>query len=86
MFCVCDSITDDWFEEGLEDTTGFFVNHSWDTLGGKNISRVLLGDLKATYLDTATTSETTDSRLGDTLDVVSKDLAMTLGSALFVLG
>ena len=43
-------------------------------------------DLKATYLDTATTSETTDSRLGNTLDVVSKDLAMTLGSALFVLG
>jgi hypothetical protein len=40
--------------------------------------------LKATYLDTATTSETTNSRLGDTLDVVSKDLAMTLGSALFV--
>jgi hypothetical protein len=44
-----------------------------------------LGDLKATYLDTATTSETTDSRLGDTLDVVSKDLAMTLGSALFII-
>jgi hypothetical protein len=41
--------------------------------------------LKATYLDTATTGETTDSRLGDTLDVVSKDLAMTLGSALFVI-
>jgi hypothetical protein len=36
------------------------------------------------YLDTATTSETTNSRLSDTLDVVPKDLAMTLGSALFV--
>jgi hypothetical protein len=44
----------------------------------------LRADLRVTYLDTATTSETTDSRLGDTLDVISKDLAMTLGSALFV--
>ena len=33
-------------------------------------------------LDTATTSETTDSGLGDALDVVTKDLTMTLGSSL----
>jgi len=33
-------------------------------------------------LDTATTSETTDSRLGDALDVVTKNLAMALGSTL----
>jgi hypothetical protein len=33
-------------------------------------------------LDTTATSETTDSRLGNTLDVVAKDLAMTLGSSL----
>ena len=33
-------------------------------------------------LDTATTSETTDSRLGDALDVVAQDLAVTLGAAL----
>jgi hypothetical protein len=50
--------------------------------GGRG--RISQGDLKATYLDTATTCETTDSGLGDTLDVVSKNLAMTLGSALFV--
>ena len=31
-------------------------------------------------LDTATTCETTDSRLGDTLDVVAKNLAMTLST------
>ena len=33
-------------------------------------------------LDTATTSETSDSGLGDTLDVVTKNLAVTLGTAL----
>jgi hypothetical protein len=33
-------------------------------------------------LDTTTTSETTDSGLGDTLDVVTKDLAVALGSSL----
>lgn len=33
-------------------------------------------------LDTATTSETTDGRLGDTLDVVTQNLAVTLGTTL----
>ena len=33
-------------------------------------------------LDTTTTSETTDRGLGDSLDVVTKDLAMTLGASL----
>jgi hypothetical protein len=33
-------------------------------------------------LDTATTRETTDGRLGDALDVVAKNLAMALGSTL----
>ena len=33
-------------------------------------------------LDTTTTGETTDSGLGDSLDVVTKDLAMTLGATL----
>ena len=33
-------------------------------------------------LDTTTASETTDGGLGDTLDVVTQDLAVTLGAAL----
>jgi hypothetical protein len=33
-------------------------------------------------LDTTTTGETSDGGLGDTLDVVTKDLAVTLGTAL----
>jgi len=33
-------------------------------------------------LNTTTTSETSDGGLGDTLDVVTKNLAVTLGSAL----
>jgi hypothetical protein len=64
VLSVCDSITDDTLEEGLEDTAGFFVDHGGDTL------------------DTTTTSETADSGLGDTLDVVTQDLAVTLGTTL----
>ena len=42
----------------------------------------LLVDHGRNTLDTATTSETTDSWLGDTLDVVTQDLSVALGSAL----
>jgi len=64
VFSVGDSITDDTLEEGLQNTTGLFVDHSRDTL------------------DTTSTSETSDGRLGDTLDVVTKNLAVTLSSSL----
>jgi hypothetical protein len=64
VFGVGDSVTDDTLEEGLENTTGLFVDHGADTL------------------DTSTASKTTDGRLGDTLDVVSKNLAVALGSSL----
>jgi hypothetical protein len=63
VFSVGDSVTNDRFEEGLEDTAGLFVDHGRDTL------------------DTTTTSETSDSRLGDTLDVVAKNLSVTLGTS-----
>jgi hypothetical protein len=36
----------------------------------------LLVDQAGDTLDTTTTSETTDGRLGDTLDVVTEDLAV----------
>mmetsp|Transcript_15951 Transcript_15951/g.24650 ORF Transcript_15951/g.24650 Transcript_15951/m.24650 type:complete len:129 (-) Transcript_15951:62-448(-) len=42
----------------------------------------LLVDETGDTLDTTTTSETADSGLGDTLDVVAKDLAVTLGASL----
>lgn len=42
----------------------------------------LLVDHGRDTLDTTTTSETTDSGLGDTLDVVTQDLAVTLGATL----
>jgi hypothetical protein len=64
VLCVGDCITDDTFKEGLEDTTGLFVDHGRDTL------------------DTATTSETTDGWLGNTLNVITQNLAMTLCSSL----
>jgi hypothetical protein len=64
VLSVCDGITDDTLEEGLENTAGLLVDHGGDTL------------------DTTTASETADSGLGDTLDVVAQDLAVTLGAAL----
>jgi hypothetical protein len=42
----------------------------------------LFVDHGADTLDTSTASKTTDGRFGDTLDVVSKNLAVTLGSSL----
>ncbi|KAL7527152.1 hypothetical protein ACHAXR_001831 [Thalassiosira sp. AJA248-18] len=42
----------------------------------------LLVDETGDTLDTATTSETADGGLGDALDVITKDLAMTLGASL----
>ncbi|KAL7534024.1 hypothetical protein ACHAXR_005596 [Thalassiosira sp. AJA248-18] len=42
----------------------------------------LLVDETRDTLDTTTTSETTDGGLGDALDVITKDLAVTLGASL----
>lgn len=42
----------------------------------------LLVDHGRDTLDTATTRQTADGGLGDTLDVVAQDLAVTLGAAL----
>jgi len=63
VLSVCDGITNDRLEEGLEYTTGLFVDHGRDTL------------------HTTTTSETTDGGLGNTLDVVAKNLSVALCSS-----
>jgi hypothetical protein len=42
----------------------------------------LLVDQAGDTLDTATTGQTANSRLGDTLDVITQDFAMTLSAAL----
>ena len=42
----------------------------------------LLIDKTRDTLDTTTTSQTADSRLGDALAVITKDLVMTLGTSL----
>ena len=64
---VGDSITDDIFKEDLE----------LDTATG------LFIDQARDTLDTTTASQTTDgSGLGDTLDVITQDFAMTLQSPL----
>lgn len=84
---VGDSVSDDTFEEGLQDAASLLVDHCLDGLaiicdawqeGSKP------GESRHTgrdTLDTATTRETTDCRLGYALDVVTKNLSVTLGSA-----
>lgn len=59
---VGDSVTDNVFQENLENTTCLFVDEAGDTF------------------DATATSETADGRLGDALDVVTKNFAMTLGA------
>jgi len=81
VLSIGDGITNDTLEEGLQDTTGLLVDHcdalAWDYSG--NASMLLTS---WNTLDTTTTSETSDSWLGDTLNVVTKNLAVTLGSTL----
>jgi hypothetical protein len=64
VLSVSNGITDDVLKEDLQDTTGFLIDETRDTL------------------DTTTASKTTNGRLGNTLNVITKNLAMTLGSSL----
>ena len=64
MFGVGNCITNNRFEEDLENVAGFLVDETRDTL------------------DATTTCKATDSRLGNTLDVIAQDLAMTFGASL----
>lgn len=56
-------------------TDDILQEHLQDTTG-------LLIDEARDTLDTTTTCKTTDSWLGDTLDVITKNLAVTLGTTL----
>ena len=83
---VGNCVSDDAFEEGLEDTAGFFVDHCLELAFYSR--RVLMDDLMRRgrltgrdTLDTATARETTDGGLGYALDVVTENLSVTLGSA-----
>ena len=64
MLGVSDSVANHSLQEALQNTAGFFIDKTRDTL------------------DSTSASETTNGGLGDTLDVVSQDLAMTLGTSL----
>jgi hypothetical protein len=81
MLGVGDSITNDRFEEGFEYATSLFVDHSLRSMsvGSKKFN---LYAAHRDTLDAPTTGQTTNGGLGDTLNVVSKNLAMTLGTTL----
>ena len=62
VLAVGDSITDDVLKEHLQDSTGFLVDQSGDSL------------------DSSSSGETANGWLGDTLDVISENFAMALGT------
>lgn len=82
MLSVGDSIANDGFEEGFEDTTSLFIDHGLYGLSVKSEGKTENNFTHRDTLDTSTTGETTNGRLGDTLDVVSKNLAMAFCTAL----
>jgi len=70
MLSVGDCITNDTFEEGLENTTGLFVDHYiMLELNGVEVEHRGEHTGRDT-LDTATACETTDGWLGDTYGMV----------------
>jgi hypothetical protein len=71
----CDSLSLGVFSVGDGITNDALEERLENTTG-------LFVDHSGNTLDTTTTSETSDSWLCDTLDVVTKNLAMTLGSSL----
>ena len=64
VFGVGDRVTNDILQEDLQDTAGFFVDQTRDTL------------------DSTTASQTTNGGLSNSLDIITKDLSMTLGASL----
>lgn len=89
MLRVCDRITDDALEKRFEHATSFLVDHYervklvyiLDRKGGPmegSRKKELTG---RDTLDTTATSETTDGRLGYTLDVIPKNFSVTLRTA-----
>ena len=87
VLSVGDSVSDDTLEEGLQDTAGFLVDHCLDGLAPccnasyewrkpGEASKLTSRDT----LNTTTTGETSDCRLSYALDVVTKNLSVTLGS------
>lgn len=89
MFSVGDCVADNGFEEGFEHPTGLFVDHSLRekrVLASVRCPRGIGWNFDfSTHrnsLDATTTGKTTDSRLGDTLNVVSKDFAVAFGTTL----
>jgi hypothetical protein len=80
---VSDGIANDRLEEGLKDTTSLFVDH-YSTDRSVQYPTQVKGRQHTgrDTLDTTTACETADSGLGDTLNVVTQDLAVTLGAAL----
>merc|ERR1740131_432191 len=71
----CDSLPLGVFSVGDSVSDHVLKEHLQHTTG-------LLVDKSRDTLDSTTTSQTSDGGLGDTLDIISQHLAMTLGASL----
>ena len=82
MLSVGDSVTDDVLQEDLEHTTSFLIDQTRDTLDTTTTGETA-DSLHGVYEHcTHSSLENSTYRLGDTLDVVAKDLAVTLSTTL----
>ena len=92
MLGVGDGVADDALEERLEDAAGLFVDHYGPSALGCGAERSEVKQSKdqssggeqhtgRDTLDASSARETTNGRLGDALDVVTENLAVTLRSA-----
>ena len=89
VFGVGDGIANDALEERLEYPTSLFVDHYGEEESvesmkskGRHHGEEWEGRTGRDTLDATTASQTTNGRFGDTLDVVTQDLAMTLRPSL----
>lgn len=82
MLGVCHGVTNDILEEDFEDTTGFLVNETRDTLDTTTASKTANGGLQGCMLAHPVSEMLLVAYLGYALDVVTKNLTVTLGTTL----
>ena len=78
VLAVGDGVTDDVLEEDLEDSWKECLENDYRS---RQLTSGFFVDQSRNTLDTTTTGETADSWLGDSLDVITKNLTMALGTS-----
>ena len=82
MLSVCDGVTNDVLQKDLQNTTGLLVDEARDTLDTTTTSKTTNGLAGRTMSCLMHIPEQRTYGLGDTLDVVTQNLTVTLSTAL----